>query len=127
MHGMRRTRRASAVVFALSWGLVRAAFSSEPARAPDGQFADRAKLIGSDSARMIRIRQDFFTRATGCPLYVVALPSSEGSNVRERAAELFTRWHAEEKRLPDESILLVVFAAEKSGGIVLGPDRSEGV
>jgi uncharacterized membrane protein YgcG len=118
---MRRSRRASAIVFALSWGLSAAAFSSEPARAPDGQFADRAKLIGSDSARMIRIRQDFFTRATGCPLYVVALVSSDGSGARERAAELFTRWHAEEKRLPDEAILLVVFAAEKSGGIVLGP------
>lgn len=98
-----------------------AAFAAEVARAPDGVYSDRSKLVTVDARVMIRIRQDFFTRATGCPLYIATLPSAEGVEVREKAAEIFTRWHMTEKRLPDEAILLVVFAAERRGEIVLGP------
>ncbi len=86
-----------------------------------GQYDDRAKLIGGDAARTIQIRQDFFTRATGCPLYLVALPSAEGADPRGRAADLFARWQVTDRALPEETILLEVFAAEKTGALVLGP------
>ncbi|MFN2634404.1 MAG: hypothetical protein ABR610_13405 [Thermoanaerobaculia bacterium] len=102
-------------------GAAAAAPAAEGPRAPDGQYADRANLFSAESARMIRIRQDFFTRATGCPLYVATLRSAEGAAPREKAQEIFTRWHAAEKRLPDETILLLLFAAEKTGTMVLGP------
>lgn len=97
------------------------AFSAEIARAPDGVYSDRAGLVTVDARQMIRIRQDFLTRVTGCPLYIATLASAEGVEVREKAAEIFTRWHMTEKRLPDEAMLLLVFAAERRGEIVLGP------
>lgn len=113
--------RSSALILAVLLGSGAIGVSAETPRAPEGQYADRAKLIGNDAARTIQIRQDFFTRATGCPLYLVALPSSEGAGGREKAAELFASWHGPDRSLPDETILLVAFTAEKTAGMVLGP------
>jgi uncharacterized membrane protein YgcG len=98
-----------------------AAARAEIPRAPDGTFSDRAKLIADDDARLVRIRQDFFTRATGCPLYVATLPSTEGHPLGERAGEVFHRWHALDRRLPDDAILLIAFGAERETRLVLGP------
>src|SRR5512142_1816985 len=89
--------------------------------APGGQFSDRANLLSDDAARLVRVRQDFLTRAIGCPLYIATFPSADGAPVRERAAEIFTEWHAAQRRLPDDAILLVAFGAEKTGAMVLGP------
>ena len=110
-----------ALVLAVLAGVCAVASAADIPPAPGGQYSDRAHLVSDDSARMIRIRSDFFTRATGCPLYFAALPSAGGADPRDRAGEIFTRWHATEKQVPDESILLVAFAEEKTGALVLGP------
>lgn len=59
-------------------GVCAAAFAAEIPRAPDGTFSDRANLISADAARMIRIREDFVTRASGCPLYVATFGGGGG-------------------------------------------------
>ncbi|MEP6801933.1 MAG: TPM domain-containing protein [Acidobacteriota bacterium] len=109
------------ILLLASLALLAAAPAADVLRAPEGQYSDAARILPAEAARSIRTRQDFFTRATGCPLYIATLPSADGANLADRAQEVLTRWHATEKRLPDESILLLAFAAERESRLVLGP------
>jgi hypothetical protein len=90
-------------------------------KAPDGVYADGAKLFSADERQMVRMRMDFFLSGTGTPLFLATFASSQGRPLGELAAEIFTQWHARENRLADDSILLVVFGQEHAARLVLGP------
>src|SRR5205823_6266009 len=95
--------------------------AAEIPRGPDGVYADAAKLFSADERRMIRMRMDFFLSGTGTPLFLATFPSAQERPLGVVASEIFTQWHARENRLPDDSILLVVFGQERAARLVLGP------